>query len=64
MDTIRSLLLGKKTYIVAAVAVIVTGLHGMGYIDDQTYKVSMGILGPLGLMTLRAGIARTMNGDK
>jgi formate-dependent nitrite reductase membrane component NrfD len=51
-----NLLSGYRTYIVAALGVVVTGLLAMGYIDQQTYNEVVAILGSLGLAFLRAGV--------
>lgn len=47
---------GKKTYIAAAVGVILTGLHGMGYITVDTFEVLATIAGFLGLTFLRQAV--------
>lgn len=45
---------GRKTYLVAAAMVVVSGLHGMKYIDDTTFNMLMGLLGGAGFATLKA----------
>jgi hypothetical protein len=50
---------GYKTYLVAAVGVIMTGLLGLGYINQTQYDVIMGILASLGLAALRAGVTKS-----
>lgn len=47
---------GKKTFIAAAVMVILSGLKASGYIDESTYQLCMGIAGALGLTFLRMGM--------
>lgn len=56
MTKIIEFLKGKKTFIVAIIMVIVSGLKAQGYIDDATYGVILGFLGALGLTALRLGI--------
>jgi len=48
---------GKKTYIVAGVAGVLTAAHMLGYIDTEAYTAYMGLLGAGGLATLRMGVA-------
>ena len=55
---IKALLSGKKSYIVAALLVILSGLHAQGYITVEEYQLILGILGGLGLAALRAGISK------
>ena len=47
---------GKKTYIVAALAGIVTAVYTLGYIDVETYTTVMGFLGAGSIAALRAGV--------
>ena len=47
---------GKRTYIVAALMVILTGLHGEGYLADPLYNTLHSVLLAGGLAALRAGI--------
>jgi hypothetical protein len=49
---------GKKTYITAAIGVILTGCQVMGYIDMPTFNTIVTILGFLGLSFLRAGVTK------
>ena len=58
MGTLRTFLWGKKTYLIAAAMVVVTGLHALGYISDDTMKLLDGLLFGGGLATLRAGVAK------
>ncbi len=56
LKAVWELLKGKKTYFLAAIAVVATGLYGQGYIEEQVYTVIMGGLGSLGLATVRHSI--------
>lgn len=56
MEKIRGLFNGKKTYLAAAVGVIVTGLYSMGYIDSSVYDTLVAIAGFLGLGFLRTSV--------
>lgn len=46
----------KKTYIVAALWALTTFIYALGWIDDRTYILVEGLLFPMGLATLRAGV--------
>ena len=48
------MLVGKKTYIVAALVAIVTVAHSLGYIDDATWQLLLGLLNGAGVATLGA----------
>lgn len=48
---------GKKTYIIAAAAGVVTAAHAAGFIGVELYTSIMGFLGAGGLATLRAGVS-------
>ena len=48
---------GYRTYIIAALMVILSGLHAQGYITDALYTTLQGILLGGGLAALRAGVA-------
>jgi hypothetical protein len=50
---------GKKTYITAAIGVIVTGALAMGYINQTQYDLIVGVLASLGLAFLRAGVTKS-----
>ncbi len=52
------MLKGKKTYLVALGVAGVTFLYQMQWIDESTYKMLLGILNSMGLMTLAAKINR------
>ena len=54
-----SALSGRKTYIIAALLVIASGLYAQGYINEQTYRMVEGILLGGGLAFLRAGVAKS-----
>ena len=58
MKNLFEWLKGKKTFLVAALMVILSGLLAQGYIDEATYKLIMGILTGLGLVTLRLGMMK------
>lgn len=49
---------GKKTYIVAALMVVVHGLYFQGTIDKETHDYLMQLLGAGALATLSAKINR------
>jgi hypothetical protein len=49
---------GKKTYLVGAVTILVTGAYYAGYMDETTYKLVSGVLIGLGWMALRAGVTK------
>ncbi|MDP1795903.1 MAG: hypothetical protein Q8K78_00400 [Planctomycetaceae bacterium] len=55
---------GKKTYIVVAGALIVTGVHLVGLIDLETTEMALVALGFGGLATLRAGIVNALKQAK
>lgn len=46
---------GYKTYIVAALMIALAIAKGQGWISSETFMEIMGILGGLGLSTLRSG---------
>ncbi|MEQ8504573.1 MAG: hypothetical protein RIB80_04555 [Rhodospirillales bacterium] len=48
---------GKKTYLVAVAAGIVTVVQALGYIDAEMAATIYGLLGAGGLATLRAGVS-------
>ena len=49
---------GYKTFIVAALGVILTGLLAMGYITQEQFNLVGSALGFLGLGFLRAGVSK------
>ena len=49
---------GKKTYLIAAVMIVVAGLYSQGFISAEVYKIVEGVLVGGGLATLRAGVAK------
>lgn len=49
---------GKKTYLVATIGVVVSGLYYTGHIDEVTYKFLMGLLGSGAAATVAAKINR------
>lgn len=50
---------GKKTYIVAGIMAVVSGLKIFGVIDQVIYEGIMGLLAALGFGALRAGVEKT-----
>ncbi len=50
---------GKKTYIVAAAVALAVFAHSLGWIDDNTFQVILGLLGAGGLAALRAGVTKS-----
>lgn len=50
------ILSGWKTYVVAALMVILSGLHAQGYIGDSLFGTLSTLLTGLGLGFLRAGV--------
>jgi hypothetical protein len=50
-------LAGYKSYGIAALMVIVAGLHAQGYLNDGTKDLLQGLLLGGGIAALRAGIA-------
>ena len=49
---------GKKTYLTAILIAAITVAHQMGWIDDNTYKTLLALLGAGGLAALRAGVKK------
>lgn len=47
---------GYRTYITAGLLVVATGLHSLGWIDDETYKNICVVLGAGGIAFLRAAV--------
>ena len=50
------MLRGYRTYLVAALMVILSGLQAQGYVTDTLYTTLQGILLGGGLAALRAGV--------
>ncbi len=50
------MLQGKKSYLVALALFALGGLHAMGFIPDDVYQGIVGILGGLGIATIRNSI--------
>ncbi len=48
---------GKKSYLVAVALFALGGLHAMGFIPDEIYQAIIGMLGGLGLATLRNAVS-------
>ena len=57
-----AMLQGKKTYIVAGATAAAAVAHALGYVDDPTYQMLLGLLGASGAATLAAKINRQSNG--
>lgn len=55
---------GKKTYIVAVLAVAVNALYYTGKIDKATFDVLIGLLGAGAISTISAKINRIANEDE
>jgi hypothetical protein len=51
---------GKKTYIVAAIMVLATGLKAFGVIDQPAYEAAMGVMAAFGFGALRAGVEKAV----
>jgi hypothetical protein len=49
---------GKRTYLVAGIMAVVSGLKIFGVIEPVTYEGIMGVLGALGFGALRAGVEK------
>jgi hypothetical protein len=49
---------GKRTYIVAGIMAVVSGLKIFGIIDTVAYEGIMGVLAALGFGALRAGVEK------
>ena len=56
LKAVWEFLRGKKTYIAVAIGVIMAGLYGQGYISEQVYVEVTGILGMVGLATIRHAV--------
>lgn len=50
---------GKKTYIVAAVLIVLNGMVALGYLTPAQIDNINIILGALGIVTLRAGMSKS-----
>lgn len=48
---------GNRTYILAALAAVVTFVKYLGYIDDSMYQTLIGLLGAGAVATLRASVS-------
>lgn len=49
---------GKKTYVVAFLIGVVTVSHSLGYINDETFKMLLGMLNSFGVATMAAKMNR------
>jgi hypothetical protein len=54
---------GKKTYITAALAAMASFALAMGWLTKEQYQVILGLLGSLGLATLRSGLGKSATGQ-
>jgi hypothetical protein len=52
------MLQGKKTYLVAALVVVIACLHALGALDDELYKTLLALLGAGAIATMRAALGR------
>lgn len=52
---------GFKTYIAAAIGIVVAGLLATGYIDQIQFEIIVAFLTPIGFITLRHGISTSMS---
>lgn len=59
MQKIKTLLEGKKTYIVVIVAIIFNSLVQLGYVDYSYVEYVNIVLAALGLGALRAGVTKS-----
>jgi hypothetical protein len=50
---------GKKSYIIAALIGIATGLRVANVIDQKAYEIIMAVLAPGQIMAIRAAIDKT-----
>jgi hypothetical protein len=58
VEEIRNMLKGYKTYLIAILSAAATLMHGLGYIDDNTYNTIMILLGSGALGTVAAKLNR------
>lgn len=49
----------NKTYIIAVVIGLLTTAKALGWIDDKTFEILLGLLGAGGLAALRAGVTKS-----
>lgn len=49
---------GRKTYLVAGAMAIAVFCLQMGWIDQKTYELIIGVLLPTSIATLRAGVSK------
>ena len=49
---------GKKTYISGTLMVVLSGLMAQGYLTPDQYAAILAFLAGIGLITLRAGVAK------
>lgn len=58
MKKVKSILEGKKTYIVIIVAIVFNTLVQLGYVDPSYVEYVNIVLAALGLGALRAGVSK------
>jgi hypothetical protein len=58
VEEVRLMLSGYKSYIIAALAAGVQFMYSMGYIDEATYQMLIGLLGAGAIGTVSAKINR------
>ena len=58
MNSVINYLRGKKTYIVATLLVVVSGLHAQGYLSSEQLDLINTALVGLGFAALRLGMAK------
>ena len=51
-----SVINGKKSYFIAVLLVVLSGLKGEGYITIEQYELALGLLSAAGLAALRHSI--------
>jgi len=56
----QKMLSGKKTYITAVILALGVLARAMGWLTEEQYEIIMGLMGSLGLATLRAGVAKSV----
>jgi hypothetical protein len=58
MGTLLEIVRGRKTYLIGAAMVILSGLHAQGYISDSWYSDLVTLLTGGGFIALRAGVTK------
>ena len=52
---------GYRTYLIMAAIGVLSALHGLQYVGDGLYQTLLGILAPAGVVTLKAGLKKTVD---